>query len=131
MKSKRKINEEQVNMDKPITITLNTIKQHEPSYDWWMKVLKANGGINADFDKPFPVSSILYSNDLDDTLWMLRCLPDHDLLWRQFVAWCALRHADKIKPYCSKDDYDLIFNYLTTLDLKLRDAAIAAKTTED
>lgn len=113
-------------MGKPITITLNTIKRYGLDADGWEEVLKANGGINADFDKPFTVSSILYSNSLGDTLLILRYLPDHNLLWRQFAAWCALRHVDKIKLYYSKDDYELIVNFLTTLDLNLRDSAIAA-----
>jgi len=72
-----------------IKITLNQIRAHDPCADGWAKVLKAQGGTSADFDKPFPVSSILDSNGLDDTLWVLRCLPAHNSLWRLFAVWCA------------------------------------------
>ena len=109
-----------------ITITLNQIKIHNPCTDGWEKVLKATGGINADFDKPFAVSSILDSNDLGDTLWTLRCLPEHNKLWCEFACWCAMQNIEKIKPYCSADDYDLIVQYLTNQDEDLRSAAWSA-----
>jgi hypothetical protein len=72
-----------------IKITLNQIRARDLCADGWAKVLKAQGGTSADFDKPFPVSSILDSNGLDDTLWVLRCPPEHDNLWRLFAMWCA------------------------------------------
>ena len=80
-----------------VMITLNQIKAHDLCCDGWAKVLKANGGTKADMDKPFPVSSILESNDLDDTLWVLRCLPDLDGLWRKFAAWSASEVAHLMK----------------------------------
>jgi hypothetical protein len=40
-------------------------------------------------DAQFPVTDILESNDLDDTLWALRCLPEHNNLWRKYAVWCA------------------------------------------
>ena len=109
-----------------ITITLNQIKIHNPCTDGWKNVLKATGGINADFDKPFAVSSILDSNDLGDTLWTLRCLPEHNKLWCEFACWCAMQNIEKIKPYCSAGDYDLIVQYLTNQDEDLRSAAWSA-----
>jgi hypothetical protein len=72
-----------------IKITLNQIRAHDPCADGWAKVLKAQGGKKADLDSPFPVSSILDSNGLDDMLWVLQCLPRHDNLWRLFAVWCA------------------------------------------
>ena len=72
-----------------ITITLYKIKANCPCADGWRKVLAANGGTNADMSKPFAVASILESNDLDDTIWALRCLPKHANLWRKYAVWCA------------------------------------------
>ncbi len=109
-----------------ITITLNQIKQHDPCADGWSKVLKANGGIKADFDKPFPVSSILDSNDLADALWALRGLPEYDALWRKFASWCALENIEKITSYCSSEDYALMVKWLETNDLELRESARSA-----
>jgi len=70
-------------MSTPIMITLAQIKAKNPCSEGWEEVKAANT------DAPFPVSSILESNDLDDTLWTLRCLPEYDNLWRKFAWWCA------------------------------------------
>jgi len=64
-------------------ITLQQIKANNPCIDGWRKVKAANT------DAPFPVSSILESNDFYDTLWALRCLPEYDNLWRKYAWWCA------------------------------------------
>jgi hypothetical protein len=76
-----------------IQVTLKQIKDNDPCTDGWVKVLKANGGLKADYDKPFPLSSILNSNDLDDTLWCLKLLPEHNNLWRKYAWWCASQVA--------------------------------------
>jgi hypothetical protein len=72
-----------------IQVTLKQIKDNVPCTDGWVKVLKANGGLKADYNKPFPLSSILDSNDLDDTLWCLDLFPEHNNLWRKYAWWCA------------------------------------------
>ena len=113
-------------MSKQITITLNQIRKYSPCISGWSKVLKANGGSNADFNKPFPVSSILDSNDLDDTLWTLQCLPRFEHLWRDFAKWCALQNIEKIKPYCSNEDYQLILSYLNNDNSAAESAAWSA-----
>ena len=81
-------------MTNQIMITLQQIKDNDPCAGGWRKVLKANGGKSADFSKPFPVSSIIDSNALEDTFWALGCLPEHDLLWRRYALWCALQVKD-------------------------------------
>ena len=40
-------------------------------------------------DEEFPLADVLDSNGFDDTLWCLRCLPEHDKTWRLFAVWCA------------------------------------------
>jgi hypothetical protein len=72
-----------------ITISLHQIQKHQPCGDGWAKLLASKGGKNADMDAQFPVTDILESNDLDDTLWALRCLPEHNNLWRKYAVWCA------------------------------------------
>ena len=86
-------------MKNQITITLAQIKKYSPCAPGWSKVLKANGGDDADLNKPFPVSSILDSNGLDDTLWVLGCLPKYNVLWRKFAWWCAVQ----VKDYTNDD----------------------------
>lgn len=94
-----------------ITITLQQIKSEHPCEDGWKKVLKANGGTKADFDKPFPLSSILESNDLDDTLWALLCLPEYHWLWRKFAVWCARQVQHLMKDQRSIDALDVALRH--------------------
>ncbi|AUR91065.1 hypothetical protein NVP1154O_52 [Vibrio phage 1.154.O._10N.222.52.B12] len=112
-----------------ITVTLQQIKHARPCEGGWKKVLKANGGSKADFNKPFPLVSILDSNDLDDTLWVIssvKSMREHDEIWRKFSSWCALQNIDKISEYCSSEDYKLIVNWLETNDPDLRESAESA-----
>ena len=46
-----------------------------------------------------------------------------DTLLREFARKQALINIEKIKPYCSDADYDLINRWLLTGDIKLRSAA--------
>jgi hypothetical protein len=112
-----------------ITVTLQQIKDASPCYDGWKKVLKANGGSKADFNKPFPLLSILDSNGTEDTLWVISNAPEmskHGAIWRKFSTWCALQNIELIKDYCVTEDYKLIVKYLETNDLSLREAAESA-----
>ena len=71
-----------------ICTTLNKIKAHDPCEDGWKKLLKHLGKTKAD-DEPLPLLTILESNGLDDTLWCLRAVPEHDKEWRLYAVWCA------------------------------------------
>ncbi len=71
-----------------IYITLNKIRQHSPCSNGWAKLLKHLGKTEAD-DEPLPMATVLDSNGLDDALWCLRCLPEHDSEWRLYAVWCA------------------------------------------
>ncbi len=73
-----------------ITTTLNRIRKHGPCEDGWRKLLKHLDKTVAD-DEPLPLLTILESNGLDDTLWCLRSVPEHDREWRLFAIWCARR----------------------------------------
>ncbi len=77
-----------------ITITLNKIIDHDPCSDGWEKILKGRGKAAAD-DEEFPLSEAFQSNSLEDVLWALRCLPEHDRLWRKFAVWCARQVQDQ------------------------------------
>lgn len=64
-----------------ITITLNKIKAHDPCQDGWKTLLASKGKTKAD-NVEFPLIDVLDSNGLDDALWCLRCLPEHNDKWR-------------------------------------------------
>jgi len=111
-----------------IKITLNQIRAHDPCADGWAKVLKAQGGTGADFDSPFPASSILDSNGLDDTWWVLRCLPEYGSLWRLCAVWCARQVQHLMTDPKSIDALDVAERHAKGLatDQELRDAARGA-----
>lgn len=72
---------------KPST-TLNAIRACKPCADGWRKLLAHLGKTQAD-DEPLALLTIIESNGLDDALWVLRAMPEHDRHWRLYAVWCA------------------------------------------
>lgn len=70
------------------TTTLNAIRAHGPCAHGWSKLLAHLGKTKAD-DEPLPLLTVLDSNGLDDALWCMRAMPEHDKHWRLFAVWCA------------------------------------------
>ena len=70
------------------TTTLNAIREHGPCADGWRKLLTHLGKTAAD-DEPLSLLTILDSNGLDDALWCLRAMPQHNMHWRLYAVWCA------------------------------------------
>jgi len=115
---------------KMICTTLNRIREHDPCKDGWEKLLRHLGKTKAD-DDPLPLSVILDSNGLDDTLWCLRTVPEHDREWRLFAVWCARKVQHLMADQRSIDALDVAERYAngTATDDELsaaRDAAWAA-----
>ena len=71
-----------------ISTTLSKIREHQPCTDGWKKLLDALGKTKAD-DEPLPLTIILESNGLDDCLWALQTVPEHNNFWRKYAVWCA------------------------------------------
>jgi hypothetical protein len=72
----------------PWTTTLNAIREHSPCASGWAELLKSLGKTKAD-DEPLLLSVILDSNGLDETLWVLRAVTNHDREIRLYSVWCA------------------------------------------
>ena len=70
------------------TTTLNAIRAHGPCATGWTKLLAHLGKTKAD-DEPLPLLTVLDSNGLDDALWCMRAMPEHDRHWRLYAVWCA------------------------------------------
>ena len=70
------------------TTTLNAIRKHGPCADRWKTLLAHLGKKGAD-DEPLSLLTILDSNGLDDALWCLRAMPEHNKHWRLYAVWCA------------------------------------------
>jgi hypothetical protein len=94
-----------------ITISLNKIRKHSPCEARWKKLLRSKGGTSADMDAQFPLTDVLDSNDLNDTLWCLRCLPEHDKLWRKYAVWCARQVQHLMADQRSIDALDVAWRH--------------------
>ena len=94
-----------------ITITLQKIKTNSPCKDGWKAVKKSRGGKLADRDAEFPLADVLDSNGLADTLWCLRCLPEHDNLWRKYAVWCARQVEHLMADERSKAALDVAWRH--------------------
>ena len=68
--------------------TLERIRVHSPCTRGWSKLLSFLGKTKAD-NEPLPLSAILESNGLDDTLWCFRAVKGFDREQRLFAVWCA------------------------------------------
>jgi hypothetical protein len=75
-----------------ICTTLNKIREHGPCAEGWQKLLSYLGKTEAD-DEPLPLLTVLDICGLDDALWCMRTVPEHDALWRHYAVDCAERFA--------------------------------------
>ena len=90
--------------------------------------------INAHGDNEAAFSQCLDSNGWDDIWWLISEVYDqlseeqkHDL--RLYGCSKALIHIEKIKPYCSSDDYKVITDYLnnpTDIDRESARSAVSS-----
>ena len=71
-----------------IFTTLNDIREHSPCASGWTKLLKSLGKTHSD-NEPLPLEHILESNGLDDAIWALRAIKNHDKGTRLFAYKCA------------------------------------------
>ena len=80
-----------------IYTTLNKIRAEGPcgirpssdgTLSGWLKLLNYLNKTTGD-NEPLALSVILESNGLDDTLWCLRSVPEHNKVWRLYAVWCA------------------------------------------
>ena len=93
-----------------ICTTLEKIREHKPCAEGWATLLKHLGKKRAD-SKDLPLLTILESNGLDDTLWALRTVPEHDRLWRKYAVWCARRVRHLMEDQRSLDALDVAWRY--------------------
>ena len=70
------------------TTTLKKIRENYPCREGWQKLLKHLGKTAAD-DEPLPLLTVLDANGLDDAIWCMCAMPEHDREWRLFAVWCA------------------------------------------
>ena len=114
-----------------IYTTLNKIRDHSPCTEGWQRLLKHLDKTRAD-DEPLPLVTVLDSNGLDDCLWCLRSVPEHNNIWRLYAVWCARKVQHLMTDQRSIDALDVAERHATgtATDEELaaaRDAAGAAR----
>lgn len=92
------------------TTTLNAIRAHEPCAYGWRKLLAHLDKTTAD-DEPLSLLTILDSNGLDDALWCMRAMPEHDKHWRLFAVWCARQVQHLMTDQRSISALDVVERY--------------------
>jgi hypothetical protein len=86
--------------------TLNQIRDKKPCPDGWKKLLAHLGKTRAD-DEALSIITILDSNGLDDALWCLQAVKDHDRKMRLYAVWCARRVQRLLTDRRSLDALDV------------------------
>ena len=86
--------------------TLNRIREHSPCEGGWKKLLTHLGKTSAD-DEPLSLLTILNSNGIDDALWCLRTMPEHNRVWRLYAVWCARQVQHLMTDQRSLDALDV------------------------
>lgn len=80
-------------MSQPTT-TLARIKAANPCADSWQRALRKTGGLRKyGADTPITVRQIVDAMGLDDALWCLRTMPEHNARWRLL----AVRYARRVQ----------------------------------
>lgn len=92
-----------------ITLSLNEIREQSPCKQGWEKLLKSKQ--NTHWNEKFPLSDIIDSNGLNDTLWCLRVRPEHSNLWRKYAVWCARQVEHLMTDKRSKDALDIAWRH--------------------
>lgn len=81
-----------------IYTTIAKIKAADPCQQRWKAGLRKSGGLQKyGADTPITVRQIVEAMGLDDALWCLRTMPEHDSRWRLL----AVRYARLVQHLMS------------------------------
>jgi hypothetical protein len=107
--------------------TLNRIRSNRLCESGWKRLLRTLGKTKAD-DEPLPMTTILDSNGLDDTLWCFRTAPEFERLHRHYAVWCARQVQHLMTDHRSLAALDVAERYADGLatEAELADAWDAA-----
>ena len=88
-------------MNKPITTTLRKIHAAGACTDQYLlgcrAIVKRYGSIKKfGVDSPITLAQIIKTNGLNEALWCLQTLPEHDSLRRHFAVDCAEQIKDRM-----------------------------------
>ncbi|MCC5851166.1 MAG: hypothetical protein JJU29_24000 [Verrucomicrobia bacterium] len=86
--------------------TLNKIREHSPCKSGWEKLLSHLGKTHAD-DEPLSLLTIIDSNGVNDALWCLRAVENHDREIRLYSVWCARQVQHLVTDQRSLDGLDV------------------------
>ena len=120
-------------MSQPTT-TLARIKAAAPCASSWRRVLRKVGGLSKyGEDASITVRQIVEAMDLEDALWCLRTMPEHDARWRLLAVRYARRVQHLMKDPRSVAALDVAERHAhgTATDAELSVAGGAARAARD
>jgi hypothetical protein len=111
-----------------VNTTLNQIRDKKPCAYGWKKLLAHLGKTRAD-DEALSIITILDSNGLDDALWCLQAVKDHDKEMRLYAVWCVRQVQHLLTDRRSLDALDVAERFANGLatDKELAAARAAAR----
>lgn len=117
-------------MTTPLMITLNQIKENNICPITWDRILKLPDIPKDNYDKLFPLSTILNSNFIDDTLVCLKALPEHNTILANFAMFCIKETGVYSRE---ADVYTCVnaFEGFLTDDISLEELRIAVNKADD
>ena len=102
------------------TVTLSALREAGACFSGYNKVVRAlqkmpiteedeeaERYFSHQHDAPISLLSILESNELDDALWSLRCVPNCDRDARLYAVWCARQVQHLMTDQRSLDALDV------------------------
>lgn len=102
--------------------TLNKIRENSPRKEGWEKLLSYLGKTKADDDELL-ILTILDSNGIEDAVWCFCAVDGNEDTMSAFSRFCASQNIEKIKPYCSGEDYKVIYAWVIDGEESARSAA--------
>ena len=112
-----------------ITTTLSRIREHDPCEPGYKALCKGLGGLRR-YGKstPITVRRIVEINGLDDALWCLRTMPEHNARWRMLAVWYARHVRHLMADQRSLHALDIVDRHANgqATDYELADATHAA-----
>lgn len=105
-----------------IMITLSKAREAIPDHICLSRVVN-DDKVNLDsLSASVPLSQILKSGGINNALWCIENLPEHNDLWRRFSHWCVVRAVEGMNEGSAKEDVsNLIVSTINDISIESTD----------
>lgn len=84
-----------------IKVTSKAVRAYGPCGKGWETYLQASGKTEVD-DEQVPLTKVFEDVGFENTLFVTVALPEHNDLWRSYLAWCANQADEAAKGLSGK-----------------------------